>query len=109
MLAYLVGKVSNNAGFDQQVVARWYNSLQLRLYLPRTATDVAVSAARGAVVPLWSATGSRLLYVDNDGIWLLKNINGQPVEIAGPLLPQKNWSAYFAQLNWSGLFAWSAT
>jgi WD40-like Beta Propeller Repeat len=109
MLVYLVGKISNNAGFDQQVVARWYNSLQLQIYLPRTATDVAVSAARGAVVPLWSAKGSRLLHFDNDGIWLLKNIKGQPVEIAGPLLPQKNWSAYFAQLNWSELFAWSAT
>jgi hypothetical protein len=109
MLAYLVGKVSNNAGFDQQVVAQWYNSLQLRLYSPKAATDVAVSAARGAVVPLWSAKGHRLLYVDNDGIWLLKNTRGQPVEIAGPLLPEKNWSAYFAQLNWSELFAWSAT
>jgi hypothetical protein len=109
-LAYLVGKEGSgegNAGFAQKSVASWYDSLQLWLYSPRTGRSVEVSAAKGAVVPIWSADSKSLLYIDNDGLWLLKTPNSQPVEIVGPLLPPDDWGSYYAQVHWAGTFAWS--
>ena len=106
-LAYLVGKVSTDDGFDQKAVAGWYNSLQLWLYSAKTGKYVEATAARGAVVPIWSKSGTNLLYVGNDGLWLLKSPTSTPSEIAGPLFPPNDWNAYFAQVDWTNQFAWS--
>jgi Tol biopolymer transport system component len=108
-LAYLVGRASNSARNiqDQNVVARWYDALELWLYKPATGTSVHVPAARGAVTPIWSKTGDSLLFVADDGLWLWKHLKGAPVEIAGPLLSPSNWNPYFAQIDWNGQFAWS--
>ncbi|HEY5272779.1 MAG TPA: hypothetical protein VIJ34_06045, partial [Acidimicrobiales bacterium] len=106
-LAYEVGKASQNEGFDQKYVSGWYDSLQLWLYRPSTQSNVMVPSARGAVVPSWSTTGHSLLYVADDGIWLWKNLQGTPVEVAGPLLPPTDWKAFYGQIDWSNQFAWS--
>jgi hypothetical protein len=109
-LAYLVGTTEggpSQPGFEQNSVSSWYNSIQLRLYSPRTGQSTAVPAAKGAVIPIRSANSKSLMYVDNDGLWLLKSPKAQPVEIAGPLLPPNNWNPFYAQVLWTGLFAWS--
>lgn len=109
-LAYLVGKSISGPsfpGFEQKPVSSWYGSLQLWLYSPATGRSVEVPTATGAVVPLWSADSKSLLYVDNDAIWLMKGPKTQPVEVGGPLLPPDNWKPYYAQVLWTGLFAWS--
>jgi hypothetical protein len=109
-LAYLDGKEGPGYGpsaFSQSRVATWYNSLQLWLYSARTGRSTELPAATGAVVPIWSANSRSLLYIGRDGLWLLKNMKGQPVEIAGPLLPPNDWNPYFAQVSWAGTFAWS--
>ena len=109
-LAYLVGKEvggESEPGFLQSPVSSWYNSLQLWLYSTRTGRSTELPAAKGAVVPIWSADSKSLLYIDNDGLWLLKTPKSQPSEVAGPLLPPNDWSPYYAQVHWAGLFAWS--
>lgn len=109
-LAYLVGKErggDSEPGFEQSSVAAWYDSLQLWVYSARTGRSTEVSAAKGAVVPIWSADSKSLLYIDQDGLWLLKSPTSQPVEVAGPLLPPTDWNPYFAQVHWAGTFAWS--
>ena len=109
-LAYLVGKEvggESEPGFLQSPVSSWYNSLQLWLYSTRTGRSIELPAAKGAVLPIWSADSKSLLYIDNDGLWLLKTPNSQPVEVAGPLLSPNDWNPYYAQVHWAGLFAWS--
>ena len=109
-LVYLVGNnlgSAGNAGFLQGAVARFYDTLQLRLYTATTGTTRTVPAARGAVVPIWARSGTRLLFVADDGLWLWKNPKGAPSEIAGPLFQPNNWNAFFAQLDWTDQFAWS--
>jgi len=109
-LAYLVGKAMSGPsepGFEQKSVVSWYDSLQLWLYSPAPGRSIELPAATGAVVPVWSATSKSLLYVENDGLWLLKSPKSQPVEVVGPLLPPNDWSAYYAQVHWAGTFAWS--
>ncbi|MGA3360708.1 MAG: hypothetical protein ABSD82_01590 [Solirubrobacteraceae bacterium] len=109
VLAFLVGRASNSASDiqDQNVVARWYDALELWLYKPATGTSVNVPAARGAVTPIWSRAGDSLLFVADDALWLWKHLKGAPVAIAGPLLSPSNWNSFFAQIDWNGQFAWS--
>ena len=64
-------------------------------------------AAQGAVVPIWSRAGNELMFVANDGLWLSRSAHGAPVEIAGPLLAPKDWSPFYAQIDWTDQFAWS--
>jgi WD40-like Beta Propeller Repeat len=109
-LAYLVGRdfgSAGGAGFTQSVIARWYDSLQLWLYGPTIGRSVRMPVAQGAVVPIWSKSGDSLLFVADDGLWLWKHTQGEPVEVAGPLLSLDDWNAYFAQIDWSDRFAWS--
>jgi hypothetical protein len=109
-LAYLVGRdfgSAGGAGFTQSVVARWYDSLQLWLYERTSGRSVRVPAAQGAVVPVWSKSGDSLLFVADDGLWLWKHTQGEPVEVAGPLLSLDDWNAFFAQIDWSDKFDWS--
>jgi dipeptidyl aminopeptidase/acylaminoacyl peptidase len=109
-LAYLVGKEvggESEPGFLQSPVSSWYNSLQLWLYSTRTGRSTELPAAKGAVMPIWSADSESLLYIDNDGLWLLKTPKSQPSEVAGPLLPPNGWNPYYAQVHWAGLFAWT--
>ena len=109
-LAYLDGRnlgSAGNAGFAQPAVARFYDTLQLRLYTAATGTTATARTAEGAVVPVWARSGHSLLFVADDGLWLWKDLRGAPGEIAGPLFRPNNWNAFFAQIDWTDRFAWS--
>lgn len=92
-------------GFPQNVVAAWYGAHQLWLYDPVRRSLRELNAG-GASVPAWSADGNSLLYVAQDGIWLLPGLTERPVRIAGPLFPPGNWPAYYGQVDWLSQFAW---
>jgi len=109
-LVYLVGRNLGNAGdggFAQFAVTRFYNTLQLWRYTSASGVSGRVPAAQGAVVPVWARSGNGLLFVADDGLWLWKNLRGDPVEVAGPLFNPHAWNAFFAQIDWSDQFAWS--
>ena len=109
-LIYLVGHDlgnAGNAGFAQPAVARFYDTLQLWRYDATTGASTELSAAKGAVVPIWARSANSLMFVADDGLWLLKNLEGVPSEIAGPLFRPKDWNAFFAQIDWTDRFAWS--
>lgn len=92
-------------GFPQNVVAAWYGAHQLWLYDPARRSLRELNAG-GASVPAWSADGNSLLYVAQDGIWLLPGLTERPVRIAGPLFPPGNWPTYYGQVDWPSQFAW---
>ena len=109
-LVYLVGRNLGNAGdagFAQPAVEHFYNTLELRLYTATTGTTTNVPAARGAVVPTWAQSGTSLMFVADDGLWLWKNLKDEPTEVAGPLFQPQNWNPFFGQINWTNRFAWS--
>jgi hypothetical protein len=92
-------------GFPQDVVAAWYAAHRLWLYDPAHASLRELDAS-GATVPAWSANGTGLLYVAQDGLWLLPSLTGHPVRIAWPLFPPGNWPTYYGQVDWLSQFAW---
>jgi hypothetical protein len=65
---------------------------------------------------VWSGNGNELLYVDNDALWLWPVNGEQPVEIAGPLFPVKQWQtdegqgnqflSFYNQIPWRQQFSW---
>jgi dipeptidyl aminopeptidase/acylaminoacyl peptidase len=105
-LAFIEAPDYVSAGWSQSSVRRWYGAHQLLLYDVGTGELRAVPAAKGATVPIWSRSSQSLLYVADDGLWLLPTLTGKPVEIATPLFPPSNWPSYFAQVAWNAQFAW---
>jgi dipeptidyl aminopeptidase/acylaminoacyl peptidase len=105
LLAYVQAPYRASPGFPQKIVAAWYAAHQLWLYDPASGAGRELDAA-GASVPVWSADGKSLLYVARDAIWLLPQLSGRPVPIAGPLFPPGRWPAYYGQVDWVGQFAW---
>jgi len=81
---------------------------QLWLYSLADRSLHEVAAAGGATVPTWSSDGKSLLYVADDGLWLLTGLTAPPVEVAKPLFPANAWPSYYGQVDWSGQFAWSS-
>ena len=102
-LAFVEAPDLTSSGWAQPVLKNWYADHRLRLYDTRVTT---LRAERGATAPLWSADGKRILYVDDDGIWLLTRGVSQPVEIARPLFKRSDWPAYYGQMAWPAQFAW---
>jgi hypothetical protein len=94
-----------SAGFPQDVVSAWYAAHQLWLYDPAHQSLRELNAS-GATVPLWSANGTSMLYVAQDGLWLLPSLTGHPVRIAGPLFPPGHWPTFYGQVKWLSQFAW---
>lgn len=92
--------------WTQQRIAAWFAAHQIELIDLATDAIRRLEAATGAADPVWSTDGKRLLYVRDDGIWLLPSLSSPPVEIASPLFPVNNWPQYYAQVAWSSQFAW---
>jgi hypothetical protein len=78
----------------------------LRVYDLHTHRLRTVTAAKGATIPLWSANGKSLLFVDDDGVWLLPTLDAKPARIATPLFAPSSWPSYFGQIAWPSQLSW---
>lgn len=94
--------------WSQKRIASWYAAHRVFLYDTVTQRTRSVPAAGGATAINWSMGGRSLLYVRDDAIWLLPSLASKAARIAAPLFPQHNWPQYFAQIDWSGRFAWTS-
>jgi len=54
-----------------------------------------IGAARGATAPLWSSDRESLVFLADDGVWLLPELDAKPVRIATPLFTPSSWPSYF--------------
>ena len=107
-LAFVRAPERTRSSFEQSAVAGWYGAHQLWLYGLADRSLHEVGAAAGATAPTWSSDGKSLLYVADDGLWLLTSLTAPPVEVAKPLFPADAWPSYYGQVDWSGQFAWSS-
>jgi dipeptidyl aminopeptidase/acylaminoacyl peptidase len=106
LLAFVEAPDLSSSGWQQATLTRWHREHALRLFDLRTDRLRTVTAARGATAPVWSADGKSLLYVADDGIWLLPTPASAPVEIATPLFARSSWPSYYGQIAWPSQFAW---
>lgn len=107
-LAYAVAPDVTTGPWTHKAVAAWFNAHHLFLYDATTNRSRKLAAAHGATAVTWSRDGASLLYVRNDGLWLLPKLDGRPVRIVSTLFPFYNWPQYYAQVDWPARFAWSS-
>jgi WD40 repeat protein len=105
LLAYVRAPDRTSGPWTQGVVRRWYRNHELRILDVRTGAIRVIAAARGATVPVWSPDGRSVLFVGEDGIWLMPRLGGKAVEIAWPLFAGP-WPNYYGQMAWPAQFAW---
>jgi Tol biopolymer transport system component len=107
-LAFVQAPASSAAGFPQAVVARWYATHTLWTMRAGSRTAHKITGANGATAPVWSSSGTSLVYEARDALWLVPALPGKPVKIASPLFPATAWPTYYGQVDWMQQFAWSA-
>jgi hypothetical protein len=105
-LAFVEAPDRRTGGWGQRALTRWYGEHVLRVYDTRTHRLRTVPSARGATAPLWSADGKSIVYVADDGVWLLPSLGAKPTRIASPLFTPSNWPSYFGQIAWPLQLAW---
>jgi hypothetical protein len=105
-LAFVHGAGKGAAGLGQRSVSIWYRTRSLWLDTLGTGQVRRVTAAGTSVAdPTWSADGSRLLYVRDNGLWLVNPAGGSPVRVVGSLFSGA-WPNYYDYIDWPDQFAW---
>jgi hypothetical protein len=91
-------------------IAGWYATHTLWVLPHGTTTSTEISNTAGASDPVWSSRGSGLVFVKNQGLWLLANTGAEPVEVASPLASSTEPSSgkyLFGYVDWLDQFAWA--
>ncbi len=105
-LAFVHGAASSPSDFRQVAVSKWYATRGLWLDTRATGQVRQLTAAGQSVAdPTWSANGQRLLYVRDDGLWLLNPAGGAPARIVASLF-RGAWPNYYYYIDWPDQFAW---
>jgi dipeptidyl aminopeptidase/acylaminoacyl peptidase len=106
MLAFVAAIPETAGDFVQKTIKRWYATRHLWLLRARSSRPVELPGTTGAAAPVWSRDGKSILYVANDGLWLVPRLGERPRAIAGPLFLPNHWPSYYGQINWTSQFAW---
>ena len=102
------GIVPYSVNQSSSEIGGWYAAHSLWILPTGSATPTEINEADGASDPLWSRSGTGLLFVKNQAVWLMANADAVPVEIASPLDPPLDSSgSLFGYVNWPDQFAWS--
>lgn len=109
VLAYVKAPFALTAGWP---TLGWYGAHDLFVWNARTDATTELADVAGVSVPTWSRNGRNLLYVSNDGLWLVPVRGGPAVEIESPLFPPRQWKtlsgdiSYYGQIDWTRQFSW---
>jgi len=99
--------LSRKQTFDQKSIAAWYATRTLWLYVPGAPAHPLLAAGTQIADPTWSRSGKLLLYVRNDGLWLINpaSSKARPTRVVGKLFVGA-WPNYYAYIDWRDQFAW---
>jgi TolB protein len=106
-LAFVEAAGLDQTRIGQAQVLRWYATHSLWIRREPDAAPARIAGTAGAAAPVWSKDGRSLLYVADDGLWLLPSLSAKPVRIAAPLFSPGAWPSFYGEVGWSGQFAWS--
>jgi len=95
--------------------AKWDQTRKLWIYNVRTRkAHMVVRAGSTISAPAWSRDSKELMFVREDGLWIMRARAGTPTRIvqllpSGSPIPGETASAlsYYGHMDWKALFAWS--
>jgi dipeptidyl aminopeptidase/acylaminoacyl peptidase len=114
--ALLFSEASTGAPFGSAGNAYWspgfmvlWEATNIEWGLTATGAQGRLASAPSAtLLAAPSATGSSVLYVANDELWLGDTSSSAPaVMVAGPLYSSIAPNGYYGEVDWSASFAWS--
>ena len=93
--------------FDQKSIAAWYATRSLWVYVPGGRAYQITKAGTAVADPTWSRDGQLLLYVRDDGLWLInpRGSQARATQVVGRLFSGA-WPNYYAYIDWRDQFAW---
>ncbi len=118
-LAFVHATADWPGDFSQQNLAAWYATRRLWVYSLGGNPLRISGAGTGVADPVWSADGDLVLYVRDDGLWLISPAGGKPD--SSPGLPSRTggpalrivsklfagaWPNYYGYVDWQDQFAW---
>ena len=101
------GALSRPQTFDQKSIAAWYATRSLWVYLPGGPAHPITNAGTAVADPTWSTNGQLLMYVRDDGLWLInpEGFKARAVQVVSRLFSGA-WPNYYAYIDWRDQFAW---
>jgi len=93
--------------FDQKSIAAWYATRSLWVYVPGSQAQPINNAGTAVADPTWSQGGQLLMYVRDDGLWLIDPfaVSARASQVVGRLFSGA-WPNYYAYTDWRDQFAW---
>jgi hypothetical protein len=93
--------------FSWPQVAPWYDKRTLWILASGSASPQQVASVHGASDPVWSSSGTSLLYVSHRELWLLPTLAAAPVRVAPLDTSSGEGGRYvFGYADWTGSFTW---
>jgi Tol biopolymer transport system component len=100
--------LSRAQNFDQADIAAWYATRSLWVYVPGGQAHPITNAGTAVADPTWDAKGTLVMYVRDDGLWLINPFAGSAARashVVGSLFSGA-WPNYYAYIDWRDQFAW---
>jgi hypothetical protein len=119
-MAFVHAAPEATASFSQPVLNAWYKTRQLWIWHGTGGNPYQVTGAgTGVAAPAWSADGKLILYVRDNGLWLIDPFGGRvettpghPALRGGPVVRVVSklfagaWPDYYGYTDWQSQFAW---
>ena len=106
-VAYVQASTQNST-IAQSDVHHWYRTHRLWILERGARQPREVPGSIGAANPTWSADGHSLVYVADNGLWLVPSVGSRPVRVASPLFEANVWPNFYGEVDWQSQFAWSS-
>ncbi len=113
IIAFVHASATAPSGTGQAALNAWYATRRLWYENVTGGNPFPVAnAGTGVAAPVWSASGDYILYVRNDGLWLIRMFTADGSLAAGPAqrvvsqLFAGSWPNYDGYVDWQSQFAW---
>lgn len=104
-IAFVEGRASSSYTSDPAQVSAWEAGHTLWVATRGSQKAAPVNGGQGASAPRWSPDGRQLMFVKDDGLWIVPAAGGRPARVASGLAEPAD---YYGQEQWLFQYAWAA-
>jgi WD40-like Beta Propeller Repeat len=112
VMAFVHAAANWPGGIGQASIKAWYKTRVLWYSILGGNPFPVQNAGTGVAAPTWSANGQYILYIRNNGLWLIHMFAANGSLVLGPAqrvvssLFGSFWPNYYGYTDWQSQFAW---